>query len=104
MRFTGEIESEVNPLFAHGLKQCILCSVSMTAKIIFDRNTGRSRGFGFISFTSVDDAQTALAGMDGKVSDHLLITPYCLVPELRSFPGSPAPACYSEEGPSYSWC
>lgn len=41
--------------------------VCVAAKIIFDRNTGRSRGFGFVAFSSGEDAQTALAGMDGKV-------------------------------------
>lgn len=36
------------------------------AKVIVDRVTGRSRGFGFVSFLSDDAAQNALAGMDGK--------------------------------------
>jgi len=48
---------------------CVCLLRVCAAKIIFDRVTGRSRGFGFISFSSQDDAQTALAGMDGKVSE-----------------------------------
>lgn len=36
------------------------------ARIIHDRETGRSRGFGFISFTSNEEAAAAIAGMDGK--------------------------------------
>jgi RNA recognition motif-containing protein len=37
------------------------------AKVIFDRITGRSRGFGFVSFASPDDAQAALESMNGVV-------------------------------------
>lgn len=36
------------------------------ARIIYDRDSGRSRGFGFISFTSDEAAASALKGMDGK--------------------------------------
>jgi len=35
------------------------------AKVITDRQTGRSRGFGFVTFTSEEDAQKALE-MDGN--------------------------------------
>ena len=34
-------------------------------KIVKDRTTGKSRGFGFVTFGSSDDAKQALA-MDGK--------------------------------------
>ncbi|XP_071702731.1 glycine-rich RNA-binding protein 4, mitochondrial-like [Rutidosis leptorrhynchoides] len=36
------------------------------AKVITDRDSGRSRGFGFVSFTSSDAANSALRDMDGK--------------------------------------
>nr|GEW92694.1 glycine-rich RNA-binding protein 4, mitochondrial-like [Tanacetum cinerariifolium] len=36
------------------------------AKVIVDRDSGRSRGFGFVSYTSADAANTALQDMDGK--------------------------------------
>ena len=36
-----------------------------TAKVISDRDSGRSRGFGFVNFSSEDSAQTAMSAMDG---------------------------------------
>ncbi|CAL9166224.1 unnamed protein product [Musa hybrid cultivar] len=36
------------------------------ARVIVDRDTGRSRGFGFVSFTSGEEASAAISGMDGK--------------------------------------
>ncbi|CAN6213964.1 unnamed protein product [Urochloa humidicola] len=36
------------------------------ARIIMDRETGRSRGFGFVTYTSTEDAAAAITGMDGK--------------------------------------
>lgn len=38
-----------------------------SARVIIDRETGRSRGFGFVSFTSGEEASAAITGMDGKV-------------------------------------
>ncbi len=39
------------------------------AKVITDRETGRSRGFGFVTFTNGDDAQAALNAMNGAELD-----------------------------------
>ncbi len=39
------------------------------AKVITDRETGRSRGFGFITFVSDQDATSAMSEMDGKELD-----------------------------------
>ncbi|KAK4489148.1 hypothetical protein RD792_004942 [Penstemon davidsonii] len=36
------------------------------AKVITDRDTGRSRGFGFVNFSSDDSASSALSAMDGQ--------------------------------------
>ncbi len=39
------------------------------AKVIFDRDTGRSRGFGFVTFEEAGAAQNAIQQMDGKTLD-----------------------------------
>lgn len=39
------------------------------ARIITDRDTGRSRGFGFVTFVDDDAAQTAVQEMDGVELD-----------------------------------
>ncbi|MFT3785093.1 MAG: RNA-binding protein [Tepidisphaeraceae bacterium] len=37
-----------------------------SAEIISDRDTGRSKGFGFVQMGSDSEAQAAIAGMNGK--------------------------------------
>ena len=39
------------------------------AKVVMDRDTGRSRGFGFVTFAEADAAQAAITGMDGQDLD-----------------------------------
>ncbi len=39
------------------------------AKVITDRETGRSRGFGFVTFVDADAGQQAMEAMDGKELD-----------------------------------
>lgn len=39
------------------------------AKVITDRDTGRSRGFGFVTFTEAAAADEAMAQMDGTELD-----------------------------------
>ncbi len=39
------------------------------AKVITDRETGKSRGFGFVTYASEDSAEKAIAGMDGTDLD-----------------------------------
>lgn len=37
------------------------------AKVIYERDSGRSRGFGFVTFVSAAESQSALEAMNGKV-------------------------------------
>jgi len=37
-----------------------------SAQIIIDRETNRSKGFGFVTMVNDDDAQTAIKELDGK--------------------------------------
>lgn len=36
------------------------------AQVVADRDTGRSRGFGFVEMSSPADAQKAIAAIDGR--------------------------------------
>ncbi len=40
-----------------------------SAEVIADRMTGQSKGFGFVEMSSDEEAQAAIAGMDGKSVD-----------------------------------
>src|SRR5690606_25535323 len=37
-----------------------------SAEVIMDRDTGRSKGFGFVEMSSEQEAQAAIAGLSGK--------------------------------------
>src|SRR5512139_3197464 len=53
-----------------GLRQAFAFYGEITeAKVITDHDTGRSRGFGFVTFTQDDDAKTAISKMDGTNLD-----------------------------------
>lgn len=41
----------------------------VSAQVIKDRNTGRSRGFGFVEFDNADSAKKAMEELNGKNLD-----------------------------------
>ena len=55
----GVTDSSLEQLFAaHGTVQ--------SAQVIMDRDTGRSKGFGFVEMSSDQEAQAAIAALNGK--------------------------------------
>ena len=53
-----------------GLRQAFASYGEITeAKVITDRDTGRSRGFGFVTFDQDEDAKTAISKMNGMNLD-----------------------------------
>jgi cold-inducible RNA-binding protein len=44
------------------------------AKVVTDRETGRSRGFGFVTFASADQAREAIEGMNNAELDGRTLT------------------------------
>src|ERR1700751_4727586 len=55
----GVTDSDLEQMFqAHGTVQ--------SAQVIMDRDTGRSKGFGFVEMGSDQEAQAAISAMNGK--------------------------------------
>src|SRR5580692_7478064 len=63
----GVTDSDLEQLFgAHGTVQ--------SAQIIMDRDTGRSKGFGFVEMGTDQEAQAAIAALNGKEVDGRSLT------------------------------
>src|SRR6266436_875326 len=63
----GVTDSDLQQLFeAHGTVQ--------SAQIIMDRETNRSKGFGFVEMGSDAEAQAAITGLNGKEVDGRTLT------------------------------
>jgi cold-inducible RNA-binding protein len=63
----GVTDSTLQQMFeAHGTVQ--------SAQVIMDRDTGRSKGFGFVEMGSDQEAQAAAAAMNGKEVDGRALT------------------------------
>jgi cold-inducible RNA-binding protein len=57
----GVTDSDLQNMFGpHGTVQ--------SAQVIMDRDTGRSKGFGFVEMNNDQEAQAAIAGLNGQ--DH----------------------------------
>src|ERR1700741_1897535 len=60
-------DSDLQQMFeAHGTVE--------SAQVIMDRDTGRSKGFGFVEMGSDQEAQSAIAALNGKESDGRALT------------------------------
>src|SRR5215218_7652429 len=53
---------------------CAAHGTVQSAEVITDRDTGRSKGFGFVEMGSDQEAQAAIAGMNGQMSDGRALT------------------------------
>jgi RNA recognition motif-containing protein len=63
----GVSDSDLQQLFeAHGTVQ--------SAQVIMDRETGRSKGFGFVEMGSDQEAQAAITALNGKEVDGRALT------------------------------
>jgi len=52
----------------------VLC-LSISARVVTDRASGYSKGFGFVKYATLEDAARGIEGMDGKVK---FIKPFSL--------------------------
>src|SRR3984893_10145924 len=60
-------DSDLQQMFApHGTVQ--------SAQVIMDRDTGRSKGFGFVEMNSDEEAQAAIAALNGQERDGRALT------------------------------
>ena len=58
----GVTDSDLTKMFeAHGTVE--------SAQVIMDRETGRSKGFGFVEMKTDQEAQAAMAALNGQESD-----------------------------------
>src|SRR5918998_194690 len=53
---------------------CAAHGTVQTAEVIQDRDTGRSKGFGFVQMGSDDEAQAAIAALNGQEHDGRALT------------------------------
>ncbi len=55
---------------SESLRQCFAqCGTVVSARVITDQYSGRSRGFGFVEMSTEDEAKGAIARLDGETLD-----------------------------------
>jgi len=69
--------------------------------LMMDRETGRPRGFGFITMSSADEAQKAIAAMNGKEIDGRALTVNIAKPREERTGGGGGRREYSGSGGGY---
>ncbi len=76
-------EQQLSELFAqHGTVQ--------SAKVITDRYTGQSRGFGFVEMSTDEEAQKAVSALNGTpLGDRTLVVNEARPQEKRPYGGNP---------------
>lgn len=62
--FVGDLSSDVSDAMLHAAFQG--CLGICDARVMWDHATGRSRGYGFVSFRTREDAEAAIAAMHGQ--------------------------------------
>lgn len=62
----------IKKLFCLIIKRYVFSSFPISARIAMDKVRNRSKGFGFVTFSSFDEAQKALDDMNGKVKSSLI--------------------------------
>src|SRR5438309_11839950 len=78
----GVTDSDLSTMFgAHGTVE--------SAQVIMDRDTGRSKGFGFVEMKTDPEAQAAIAALNGKDSDGRALTVNEARPKAEGSRGGP---------------
>ncbi|XP_023639884.1 organelle RRM domain-containing protein 2, mitochondrial isoform X1 [Capsella rubella] len=81
---------------------------AVAARVITDRETGRSKGFGFVTYATIEDAEKAKKGMNAKFLDGWVIFVDPARPREPRRPQQETPQSYSGSGyttnKTIGWC
>ncbi|XAR67498.1 hypothetical protein NMG60_11002276 [Bertholletia excelsa] len=72
------------------------------AKVVTDRHSGYSKGFGFVRYATLEEAAEGIKGMDGQFLDGWVIFAEYARPKVSPLPGNSAQPPRSP--PSYGTC
>jgi len=90
--FVGNLASDVT---ADELRQQFSAFGAVeSADIITDRQSGRSKGFGFIEMKSKDEAEAAIAGLKGKILKERTLD----ISEVNPRPNNRSGGSYNKKG------